>query len=86
MKIILHRNFEKRYIKLSLKLKKKFKERRNIFLNNEFDPLLDNHSLQGKYKGYRSIDITGDFRVIYKTIRRNTVVFIIIGTHSELYS
>lgn len=86
MKTILHKNFEKQYIKVSPKIKKKFKERRDIFFSNEFNMLLNNHPLQSKYKGYRSINITGDFRVVYKRIRRDVVIFIAIDRHSNLYS
>ena len=85
MRVVFHRNFEKKYIKLSARLKKRFKKRRDIFLKNEFDPQLHNHALGGKYKGYRSINITGDWRVFYKRIGRDTVVFVVIDTHSNLY-
>ena len=86
MRIILHQYFEKRYKKLRPGEQRRLKERRNLFIENEFHPLLDNHLLRGRYKGYRSISIGGDFRVVYKRIARDVVVFVTIGTHSELYS
>lgn len=85
MKIRLHKNFEKQYKKLQSGEKKKFKERRNLFLKNEFHPLLNNHPLRGKYKGYRSIQITGDLRAIYKWVSNNECIFVVIDTHSNLY-
>lgn len=84
MEIKLHRNFEKQYKKLSDSLKQKFKERRNLFLRNQFDPILNNHALTGKYGGFRSINITGDIRVIFKKDGENAI-FITIGSHSRLY-
>lgn len=85
MIIILHPRFEKAYKKLKSGQKEKFKERRDIFLRDPFDPILNNHPLKGKYQGFRSINISGDLRVIYKMLNPNTVVFATIDTHSNLY-
>lgn len=86
MEIILSKNFLKKYNKLRTSEKKRFKERRSIFLKNLYDPILNNHALHGKYKGYRSISIAGNIRVIYKFLDKDTVIFSEIGTHSKLYS
>ena len=85
MKIILHKDFEKKYFKLSVFHKEKFKERRNLFIDNPFHPILKNHPLHGKYKGYFSINITADLRAIYKLLGSDTAFFINIDTHSNLY-
>lgn len=85
MRIFLHRNVKKRYKKLSTPEQRHFKERRNLFLESPFHPLLNNHGLQGEYQGCRSINITGNLRAIYEEIDSNTVHFIALGTHSELY-
>ncbi len=84
MKVKLHKDFEKKYQKLRENEKKKFKERRDLFLQNEFDPILNNHSLKGKYLGCRSINITGDLRAVYKSLGEN-VIFVTIDSHSNLY-
>lgn len=86
MLIILHRQFVKQYKKLFENEKNKFKERRNIFLKNPFHSLLNNHLLHGKFKNYRSINITADIRIIYDSIDNETAHFIYICAHSELYS
>lgn len=86
MKINLHRNFKKQYKKLSQKEKEKFKKRRNVFLENPFHSILNNHELHGKYKGCRSINITADLRVIYQIVKKETILFITIDSHSNLYS
>ena len=85
MRVVHHREFDKRYPKLRLGEQEKFKERQALFIINSFDPVLRNHSLHGEYAGYRSIDITGDLRVHYKLLDENTAVFATIGTHHELY-
>ncbi len=86
MNIVFHKNFEKSYKKLPVKIKKKTKERNIIFLEDPFRPILNNHALSGKYTGYRSINITGNIRIVYKFLDKNTVLFSEIGTHSKLYS
>ncbi|PIP73369.1 MAG: hypothetical protein COW88_02000 [Candidatus Lloydbacteria bacterium CG22_combo_CG10-13_8_21_14_all_47_15] len=85
MKILLHKNFKKQYKKLRIGEKRKFKERRDIFLENPLHPLLNNHTLHGEYAGFRSININGDIRVLYEPIGKSTAHFIIIGTHHELF-
>ena len=73
MRILTHRNFEKAYVKLCVEEKDRFKERINIFLNNPFYYSLNNHALKGKYSGYRSINIGGDLRAIFKMINEETI-------------
>lgn len=85
MKIVLHKRFEKRYVKLRSSEKEKFKARRNIFLVDPFNPVLNNHALSGKFEGYRSINITGDLRAVYTLIDNDTALFVTLGTHSQLY-
>lgn len=84
MKIKLHKNFQKRYHKLTQHQKEKFKEKRDLFLKDEFNPILNNHPLKGNYLSYRSINVTGDLRVIYKKFGE-TVVFVTVDSHSNLY-
>ena len=85
MKIILHRSFQRQYNKLPLKIRKKFTERRDLFITDHLQPLLNNHALGGKYQNCRSINITGDYRAIYFLLDSDTAIFIAIGTHPELY-
>ncbi len=80
-----HRNFDKQYKKLRASEKKKTQERLLLFLQNPFYPVLNNHPLKGKYLDYRSINITGDLRAIYKLISENEVIFVDINSHSNLY-
>jgi len=84
MRIYLHKNFEKRYKNLKSSEKKKFKEIRDIFVIDEYNPILNNHPLRGSYQGYRSINITGDLRLIYKK-QGGVIIFVTIDSHSNLY-
>ncbi|MDO8604460.1 MAG: type II toxin-antitoxin system mRNA interferase toxin, RelE/StbE family [bacterium] len=84
--ILLHKHFEKKYSKLPKKIKDAFKERRNLFLKDMYNPILGTHTLHGKYKGYQSFNVTGDIRVVYKEVQEEIFLFVDIGTHPELYS
>ncbi|MBI4128863.1 MAG: type II toxin-antitoxin system mRNA interferase toxin, RelE/StbE family [Parcubacteria group bacterium] len=86
MKIVFHKHFEKKYTNLRPADKKRFKERSALFMHDPYDPVLNNHPLRGKYKGYRSINVGGDLRAIYTLINDDTAFFVAIDTHSNLYS
>lgn len=85
MVVLYSKKFRKNYRKLLPALRQKFKDRRDIFLTDPFNTILDNHPLHGKYDGCRSINVTGDYRAIYYHGAEDMVRFIAIGTHPELY-
>lgn len=84
MIVITHRKFDKKYVKLPRKLREKAKERMQLFSTDSFNPILDNHQLQGKWFGHRSINVTGDFRAVFKQME-DTAIFVDIDTHHNLY-
>ena len=85
MIVKFHKNFEKQYKKLKKPRKDKFQERVKLFLLDEFNPVLNNHPLKGKFSGYRSINVTGDLRAIYKKLE-DVSIFVAIDSHSNLYN
>ncbi|PID84012.1 hypothetical protein CSB09_03180 [Candidatus Gracilibacteria bacterium] len=88
MKVTFTKKYRKSFSKLHKKQKKQAIERIEIFLNNPFEIGLRNHKLYGRYDGYRSINVTGDYRAIFREYPNGTyefVEFVDIGTHSELY-
>lgn len=85
MKILYHQNFGRGYKKLPAKVKEQFKKRLKLFAEDPFHPLLGNHVLHGQWSDYRSINITGDFRAIYKQLDSHTTEFVLIDTHGNLY-
>lgn len=86
MRAQLHQRFKKRYRKLRVAERNRVKERLGLFVRDPFDPILNNHPLRGKYQGCRSTNIGGNLRAIYKEIAVNTVFFVELGVHGELYS
>lgn len=85
MKVGFSKQFEKQYTKLLPRAKLRFQQQLDTFMNDAYDSRLLNHPLRGKYTGYRSINITGDYRAVYKMANETTVRFVAIGTHSQLY-
>jgi len=77
--------FKKRYKKLPRSAKEKTIARLELLAQDEFAPLLNNHPLRGKYEAYRSINITGDIRLVYRKPEPGTYFLVTIGTHSQLY-
>ncbi len=85
-RIDFSRRFEKDLRKAPIKIRIAFKARLELFLPDMFNPLLNNHALTGDYKEYRSINITGDWRAIFKEFENGEIIsFEILGTHSQLY-
>lgn len=86
MKILFHKNFEKDYQKISNKDRERFQKKLAIFIEDPFHPLLNNHALQGKWRYFRSINISSDLRALYRPLDARYIEFVIIDTHSNLYS
>jgi addiction module RelE/StbE family toxin len=85
MKISFHKKFLKSYHKLTAALRGSVDARIKLFMLDPFASALKNHALIGKFKGYRSINITGDYRAIYKELKKDSIIFVLLGTHSQLY-
>lgn len=88
MKIDFSNRFLKHLQKTSISIQLSFKRRLQLFIANRGNPLLRDHSLRGEWSGFRSINITGDWRAIYHEMGENKmewIEFVEIGTHSELY-
>ena len=78
-------SFKKKTRKLPKKIRLALADRLRLFVREPHHPLLDNHKLSGDRKHQRSINITGDWRVIFEEHDENTVRLIDIDTHSNLY-
>ena len=88
MEIKLSNRFKKDSRKTNDKIRKFLTQRLKLFEQNPRHPLLRNHSLSGKYKNYRSINITGDWRALYSEHREKgkiNVIFELLGKHSQIY-
>ena len=77
--------FQKQYLKLPPKIQSQFQQRLALFLIDSTSLQLRVHPLKGRFVGYWSLNVTGDFRALFYYEDRIAVVFALIGTHSQLY-
>lgn len=61
-----------------------FLETLQLFRYDPEHPSLRNHALKDRYAGFRSIDVTGDWRALYRK-ERERIIFVDLGTHDQLY-
>lgn len=65
-----------------------FQDALELFLDDPNNPHLRNHALKEKFADYRSIDVTDDWRALFKINKSDTnttITFHILGTHDQLY-
>lgn len=84
MIIKYHRYFKKSFKKIPVKIRRNLFETIKLFTTEPFHKSLNNHPLKGRLHGLRSINVTGDIRIHYED-HGHFVMFMNIGTHSELY-
>jgi len=85
MQIQYTRTFKKQYKKLPEHFQLQFDERVKLFLKDPADSRLRVHPLQGKFAGYWSLNVNGDLRALFFKQGNQLILFVLIGTHSQLY-
>lgn len=81
-------NFLKQLKKSDVRVRKAFKQRLLLFIKNPEDLELNDHALKRECSGFRSIDVTSDYRAIYKKIiaeKDSYIYFSAFGPHAQLY-
>ena len=81
-------HFNKQRKAAPAEIKIAFREVFVLFLEDPKHPQLRNHSLKRKLAGYKSIDITEDWRALFKeakTSKQKIITFHKLGTHEKLY-
>lgn len=85
MNKIFGKSFLKHFDILDPKIKRQFFRRLDLFESNPISPQLRNHTLKGNLLGLRAFSVTGDYRAIYQFTDQNTIKFIDIGRHGQIY-
>ena len=85
MEYLVSKNFQKQFKKLPKKTKNKAVEQLGLFVVDPMDYRLRNHPLTGEWAGYRSIDITNDYRAVYRLLDENIAFFKTVDNHNNLY-
>lgn len=88
MQIIRKKTFLKSYLKLSENIQNKIIDSLLLFSKDYFNVKLNNHWLKWKYEWFRSINITWDYRIIYRDLSNwnyELIELVKVWTHSQLY-
>ena len=73
--------FKKSLKRLPVHIKKKANLKDQIFRKNSFSPNLQTHKLTGKLKSYWSYSVDDDYRVLFRFVDKDSVIYFNIGTH-----
>ena len=85
MKIVTTAEFNKRYKRPAVLTQKKAEKQEKIFRKNPFHPSLHTEKLEPKNKELWSIRVDKSYRIIFRFIDGNTVLFLTIGPHDWIY-
>jgi addiction module RelE/StbE family toxin len=85
MSIEFSKTAQKHISKLDIRIKSQLKSKLDMFRKDPNTPSLRQHALSGKYYGCTSINITGDYRLVFEWLDVSSIRVLAIGTHSQLY-
>lgn len=77
--------FNKQFDKLPRKKQVQARDAVALFVEGVSATPLRNHGLKGEWLGYRSIRAGGNLRLHYQVITKTRVLFVAVGSHSQLY-
>ena len=78
------RSYKKR-VRDNSRLKKKFWEKMEIFLENPFFTQLRTHKLSGKLAEQWAFSVDEDYRIVFEFLGEDQVLLIDVGSHDEVY-
>lgn len=85
MKFQYRKLFQQQFSKLSESKKQLARDALELFEEYPMHDNLRNHPLKDEWANYRSITADDDLRLHYRTINKDTALFVAVGTHDELY-
>lgn len=77
-------DFTKSFKKLPRNIQERAENKDRLFREEPFQPSLKTHALRGALEGYLSYSINFHYRVLFKFLGQQTVIYYDIGTH-EIY-
>ncbi|MDP4007854.1 MAG: type II toxin-antitoxin system mRNA interferase toxin, RelE/StbE family [Candidatus Peregrinibacteria bacterium] len=84
MQLTYHPKFVKQYKKLPENIKKLLQKKGGIFMHDPFDESLKTHKLKGELMNYYSFRVNYEYRVMFKFMDNDVILFYQVGTH-EVY-
>ncbi|OGY28595.1 MAG: hypothetical protein A3A61_04285 [Candidatus Woykebacteria bacterium RIFCSPLOWO2_01_FULL_43_14] len=74
--------FKKAFQKLPKKIQLEAVNKEKIFRQDAFASELRTHKLKGKFKDYYSFSLAYSYRVVFRFLKQNQVLFVDCGDHS----
>ena len=85
MEIVLTEEFERRYQKLPSAIQRKAEKQERLFRQNPFHPSLRTEKLEPKEKELWSFRVDKRYRILFRFLDRNRILFLTIGPHDWIY-
>ena len=85
MIITTSKKFDKQFKKQPKNIRDEFQVRIDVFADDINSRILNIHKLSGKLKDLWSFNVSGDIRVIFDKSKKDYIILVAIGSHSELY-
>ena len=85
MQVDYSKTFDKQFEKLPRKSQERAQSAIASFLSDPADKKLRNHALKGQWRGHNSISAGGDLRLHFRMLGEMHILFVAVGTHSQLY-
>ncbi len=85
MQVQTHRRYDTMWAKLDRNQQLQVMAALKLFMTNQNKKQLRIHQLKGKYYPQYSISAADDLRVHFLILKKNKVVLMMVGTHSQLY-
>lgn len=77
--------FKRRYLELPLVVQRKAERRERLFRSNPFHPALETEKLKPKEKEYWSLRIDRSYRILFRFLDHQKIVFVTCGHHNWIY-
>jgi len=85
MVIIVTEEFVAQYKKLPEAIRRKAEKQEKLFRNNSYHPSLHTEKLETKDRQMWSLRVDRRYRIIFRFIAKNKVLFLTIGPHDWIY-
>ena len=81
LKVHVTSEFEKSFHKLPAHIQYLAEKKDKWFRQDTSDPRLHTHKLKGELEGYWSYSINQKYRILFRFLKSNEVIYYDIGTH-----
>ncbi|MEK7193501.1 MAG: type II toxin-antitoxin system RelE/ParE family toxin [Patescibacteria group bacterium] len=85
LEIFATNEFEERYRKLPVIVRKKAEKQEILFRENPFYPSLHTEKLEPKGKQVWSFRVDKKYRIFFRFLEENKVLFLTVGPHDWIY-